>query len=126
MKSDIIQQPGSNLESDAPPEYTASPVGNLSVWIVALSPMVGVFFELLGLVLIGMPWLIFPDIIGLALSIYFAYVDQKKLKAIGHDTSKLGPPWLVPVYLFKRARMLNHKLTYFTVWCVVFGLTIVM
>jgi hypothetical protein len=126
MKSDVIQQPESNSESGAPPEYTASPAGNLSVWIVALSPMVGVFFELLGLVLIGMPWLIFPDIIGLALSIYFAYVDQKKLKVMGHDTSKLGPPWLVPVYLFKRARMLKHKLTYFIVWCGLFGVTILL
>jgi hypothetical protein len=126
MKNDVIQQPESNLEYDDPPQYTVTPAGNLSVWILALSPMVGVFFELLGLVLIGMPWLIFPDIIGLALSIYFAYVDQKKLKAVGHDTSKLGPPWLVPVYLFKRARMLKHKLTYFIVWCGLFGVTILL
>jgi hypothetical protein len=126
MKDDANQQPEANFESDAPPEYNASPAGNPSVWILALSPMVGVFFEVLGLVFIGMPWLIFPDIIGVVLSIYFAYADQKKLKAIGHDTSKLGPPWLVPVYLFRRAKMLEHKLTYFIVWCGLFGVTILM
>jgi hypothetical protein len=117
MKSEISQQPENNLESDAPPENTAAPAGNRIVWLLALSPIVGIFFEMLGIVLIGMPWLIFPDVIALALCIYLAYVDQRRLKAAGHDTSKMGPPWLVPVYLFKRARMLEHKLTYFIVWC---------
>ena len=117
MKNDVLQQRTSHLETGAPSGDVVPPAGNLIVWLLALSPIVGIFFELLGIVLIGMPWLIFPDVVALVLCIYLAYADQRKLKAVGHDTSKLGPPWLVPFYLYKRARMLKHKLTYFIVWC---------
>ena len=117
MKSDGVQQPESNLSPDAPAEDIMVPAGNLIVWLSALSPIVGIFFEMLGIVLIGAPWLIVPDVIALGLSVCLAYLDRKKLDAKGYDRSKLGPPWLVPIYLFKRARMLKHKLTYFIVWC---------
>ena len=117
MKSDVIQQPESSLEHGVPPEYTVASASNLIIWILALSPIVGIFFELTGFVLLGLPVPILPDIAVIALSIYFGYADQKKLKAIGHDTSKMGPPWLVPIYLFKRARILKHKLSYLIVWC---------
>ena len=117
MKSDGVQQPESNLSPDAPAEDIMVPAGNLIVWLLALSPIVGIFFEMLGIVLIGVPWLIVPDVIALGLSVCLAYLDRKKLEAKGYDTSKLGPSWLVPIYLFKRARMLKHKLTYFIVWC---------
>jgi hypothetical protein len=117
MKSDVMQQPESNLEPDAMAEGTMASADNLIVWLLALSPIVGIFFEMLGIVLIGVPWLMVPDVVALALSIYLGYRDRKKLKAMGHDTSKLGPPWLVPIYLFKRARMFKHKLTYFIAWC---------
>jgi hypothetical protein len=117
MKSDGVHQPESNLAPDAPAEDIMVPAGNLIVWLLALSPIVGIFFEMLGIVLIGAPWLIVPDVMALALSIYLGYLDRKKLEVKGYDTSQLGPPWLVPIYLFKRARMLKHKLTYFIVWC---------
>ena len=125
-KSDIKQQPESNLESDSPPEHTVAPAINLIIWILALSPIVGIFLDLTGFVLIGLPIPILPDVVVLALSIYFGYVDQKKLKAIGHDTSKMGPPWLVPIYLFKRARILKHKLTYLIVWCGLCGVLVLL
>jgi len=117
MKSDAIQQPESSLEHNASPEYTAGPVSNLIIWILALSPTAGIFFELTGFVLLGLPVPILPDIVVIALSIYLGYADRKKLTAIGHDTSRMGPPWLVPVYLFKRARILKHNLSYLIVWC---------
>jgi len=117
MDANVKQQPESGLKSYASPGSAAVPADNRIIWILAVSPIVGIFFELLGLALIGMPWLIYPDIIALALSIYLGYIDKQRLETMGHDTSQLGPPWLVPVYLFKRARRLKHKLTYFTVWC---------
>jgi hypothetical protein len=117
MKNDGVQQPESNLAPEALAEDVTGPAGNLIVWLSALSPIIGIFFEMLGIVLIGAPWLIVPDVVALGLSVYLAYQDRKKLKVKGYDTSKLGPPWLVPLYLYKRARMLKHKLTYFIVWC---------
>jgi len=47
-------------------------------------------------------------------------MDERKLKAAGHDTKKMGGAWLVPVYLYKRARVLKHNLAYFIVWVVCF------
>jgi hypothetical protein len=126
MKSDVIQQPESSLEYGAPPEHTVAAASNLIIWILALSPIVGIFFELTGFVLLGLPVPILPDIAVIALSIYFGYLDQKKLKAIGHDTSKMGPPWLVPIYLFKRARILKHKLSYLIVWCGLCGVLVLL
>ena len=126
MKSDVRQQPESSLEHGAPPEYAVAPASNLIIWILALSPIVGICFELIGFVLLGLPVLILPDIVVIALSIYFGYVDQKKLKVSGHDTSKMGPPWLVPIYLFKRARILKHKLSYLIVWCGLCGVLVIL
>jgi len=126
MKSDVIQQPESSLEYGAPSEYTVPPASNLIIWILALSPVVGIFFELIGFMLLGLPVLILPEIVVIALSIYLGYIDQKKLKASGHDTSKMGPPWLVPIYLFKRARILKHKLSYLFVWCGLCGVLVLL
>ncbi len=123
MESAVKQQPGSSVEVDAPPEYTVAPASNLIIWILALSPIVGIALELIGFVLMGLPIPVLPDVVVIALSIFFGYVDQKKLKAIGHDTSMLGPPWFVPVYLFKRATRLRHKLAYPITWC---GLCVVL
>lgn len=126
MKKDPKQQYESNFEPDAPPENTMAPVSNLIIWIVALSPVLGVCLELAGLVLIGLPVPILPEIIVLSLSIYFAYADRNRLQAAGHDTSGMGPPWLVPVYLFKRARILKQKFTYLIVWCVPWVVLVVL
>jgi len=105
------------------PESTTSVVDNRIIWVLALTPIVGILVELLGLVMIGLPIPILPEIVVIVLGIPLAYADQKKLKAIGHDTSQMGQPWLVPIYLFKRAKILNHKAKYLTVWC---GLCILM
>jgi hypothetical protein len=126
MKSHVIEQTESNLEYGTQPDYAVVPSRNLTIWILALSPIVGIFLELIGFVLIGLPIPILPDIVVIVLSIYFGYVDQKKLKATGHDTSRMGPPWLVPIYLFKRARILKHRLSYLIVWCGLCGVLVLL
>ena len=52
--------------------------------------------------------------------------DEKKLKAAGHDTLGMGAAWIVPVYLYKRARVLRQSNGYFVVWCVTFALFVFM
>ncbi len=44
-----------------------------------------------------------------------SYIDEKKLKASGYDTKSLGSIWIIPVYLFKRAKMLGQSYGYFIV-----------
>jgi hypothetical protein len=63
--------------------------------------------------------------ITLALNIGLSYFDENRLERAGYDTSKFkGMTWLVPVYLFKRAKALNQSLGYFIVWLVCFVITL--
>ena len=36
---------------------------------------------------------------------------MKESKKAGHDTSKMGSAWIVPVYLYKRAHVLKQNFT---------------
>lgn len=106
-----------------PPPLPGKAVDNTIVWILAFAPLIGVMLEgfFSGLTGIAEDSLWF---ITLALNIVLCICDEKKLKAAGHDTSRMGGAWIVPVYLFRRAKALNHKYAYFIVWCVLFGLLI--
>ena len=105
----------------APPPLTGTAVGNTIIWILAFAPLIGLILEGIVSEAAGIPaeslWFI-----TLLLNIVLGYIDENKLKAAGHDTSEMGGAWLVPVYLFKRAKVLKHNYAYFIVWCVLFGL----
>ena len=111
-------------DPNAPPPLTGEAVNNTFVWILAFAPLIGVLLESFVSDVSGIPqeslWFI-----TLAVNIIFGIMDEKKLKAAGHDTSKMGSAWLVPVYLFKRSKLLGHNYAYFIVWCVAFGLLLV-
>ncbi|MEI8315435.1 MAG: DUF4339 domain-containing protein [Verrucomicrobiota bacterium] len=113
--ADLVRDP------NAPPPLTGAAVSNTVVWVLAFAPLIGMFLEgfVSGLTGASVNSLWF---ITLALNIVLGIVDEKKLKAAGHDTSKMGAAWLVPVYLFKRAKILKHNYAYFIVWCVLFGI----
>lgn len=113
--ADIVRDP------NAPPPLTGEAVNNTLIWVLAFAPLIGVFFEGFFSAMTGIPRQSFW-FITLLLNIILGYADEKKLKAAGHDTSKMGAAWLVPVYLFKRAKILKHNYAYFIVWCVLFGL----
>ncbi|MCB1659010.1 MAG: DUF4339 domain-containing protein, partial [Pseudomonadales bacterium] len=59
--------------------------------------------------------------ITLILNIGLSYWDEKRIKAAGTNTESFsGWVWLVPVYLFQRAKALKQNLAYFIVWIVCF------
>ncbi len=62
--------------------------------------------------------------VTLALNIGFSSLDEKRLQKAGHDTSRMGSSWIVPVYLFKRSRILKQSSAYFVVWIVCIVLVI--
>lgn len=104
-----------------PPPLTGTAVSNKIIWVLAFAPIIGLFLE--GVVAGAIAGNIHNYwFITLILNIGLSVVDEKKLKKAGHDTSKMGTAWLVPVYLYKRARILKHNLSYFIVWLVCFGL----
>ena len=110
---------------DGPPPLSGDAVNNTIVWILAFAPIIGVNIEsfLVSFFQTGSNkfW-----VITIVLNIVLSLLDERKLNAAGHNTRALsfGSAWLVPVYLFKRAKVLKHNLAYFIVWLVSFALII--
>ncbi len=101
-------------------------VENTIVWILAFAPLIGELLQcfLAGLVY-GDFWEIYYDkfwIVTIVLNILLCNIDDNKLKNQGIDTEEFGSTWLVPVYLYRRAKSLGHDQAYFWVWIVLFTL----
>jgi hypothetical protein len=111
----VLEQEFKNQPSYQPPtatsQVTAASVNNVLVWILAFTPLIGVTFA-------------FGFFAFLVANIILCYVDENNLKKAGYDTSYIGNTWLVPTYLYKRAKYFGHSLGYFIVWCVTFGICI--
>lgn len=121
-----------HLENTAPPPITGKHIGQGVVWTLAFAPIIGLILE--SIVAYAMNssdaaaemaisnsqyWYV-----TLALNIALAYFDEARLNRAGYDTSKFkGAAWLVPVYLYKRAKALNQNIGYFVVWLVCFAVT---
>ena len=94
-------------------------VNNTLVWILAFIPAIvdlilpTTFFQGWG-----------GSILALISNIFLCSLDERNIQKSGYDTAPLGIVWLVPVYLFKRAKYFNHNIGYFLVWCITFGFSI--
>lgn len=109
--------------SDSPPPLSGEAISNTLVWWLAFAPLLGVFIA--GL-LSGITNKSISDFwwTTLILNIALSMVDEKKLKKAGHNTENMGAAWIVPVYLFKRAKVLKQNNAYFIVWVVLFSLSL--
>lgn len=92
------------------PQLENPKVSNTLIWIQALMPVIGAFFA-------------FGTVVCIVINIILLTFDEKELKKAGYDVAQLGGVWLVPAYLYKRAKMLKENNAYFIVWCVTFGLS---
>lgn len=123
-----------HLEKVVPPPLTGNNVNNTIVWILAFAPFIGLVLEYMVAFAMNAEdeylaeqamqnaefWYI-TLILNIALSIF----DEMSLKKGGTNTKAFkGWVWLVPVYLFQRAKTLKHNLAYFIVWIVCFVLSI--
>ena len=119
-----------HLDDSAPPPLTGEHVSNTLVWVLAFAPIIGLMLEsfVAGMVyadnaykaesaaMSGQFWYI-----TLILNVALSYWDEKRLSKSGTDTAKFnGFVWLIPVYLFQRAKALKHNLAYFITWIVCF------
>jgi hypothetical protein len=109
-KCGVRQKPANNTTSDYFMGQIGKPANNAFVWILAWIPLIGTLFE-------------FGTFVVLAINIILCIIDEKQLKKAGYETASLGSAWLIPVYLYKRAKMLGNSFAYFIVWCVCFGLS---
>ncbi|WP_297572083.1 DUF4339 domain-containing protein [uncultured Deefgea sp.] len=121
------------LERSSPPPLSGDHVNNTLVWVLAFAPILGMLLEYFIAGAIhkneyaasvavesGKYWFV-----TLVLNVVLSYSDENKLRKAGHNTDKFkGMAWLVPVYLYQRAKNLNHNLAYFITWIVSFLFTL--
>jgi len=109
---------------EVPPPLTGEAVKNTIVWWLAFAPLYGMWLELLvaGMVKTDSSNLWF---ITLGINIGLSYLDEIKLKKAGHNTDAMGGAWLIPVYLFKRAKILKQNKAYFIIWCFMFAIMLI-
>lgn len=122
-----------HLDDSAPPPLSGEHVNNTLIWVLAFAPIIGLVLEyvvagaqygnnvLAEMAVKGNKYWFITVILNIGL----AFFDEKRLKKAGHNTDKFkGWVWLVPVYLYQRAKNTKQNLAYFIVWIVCFVLTI--
>ena len=55
-----------------------------------------------------------------------AYYDMDRLKLTGEYSNKIGIPAIIPLYLYRRAKVLNQSYIYSVVWSILFILTLII
>jgi len=118
-----------HLQNISPPPLSGEYVKNTLVWILAFAPIIGLILEyIVGFIQHGtnMGHSIALDVdnnkywyMTVGLNISLALFDERILNKAGINTDKFkGWIWLVPVYLYQRAKQTKQKRTYFIVWIV--------
>ena len=124
-----------HLDQLAPPPLKGDNLNNTLVWSLAFAPILGIFLEIVISMIVydDEDWALDAVSAGeffyitIALNILLSFIDEKRLKKAGHNTSALkGWVWLVPVYLYQRAKHLKQNLAYFIVWICCFIFTLLL
>ncbi len=114
-------------QSEVPPALPGHRIPGDVVWTLAFAPLIGYILEMWTAGLNGMSFERAYDavsegqywFISLILNIALGYLDERKLRKSGVDTTAFGwLVWLIPVYLWRRAKILGQKPAYFWVWLV--------
>jgi hypothetical protein len=103
-------------EPTTPPPLAGEDIDNKFMWILVAVPIIGAIIDL-----IAGTVLFLPSIIA---NIALCMLDEKKLKAAGHAAPVHWSVFIVPIYIWKRATLLNHKKHYFGAWVAAFVLSI--
>lgn len=111
-----------SLEISGPPPLTGAAVNNSIVWALAFCPLYGSFIE--GFAAANFKESYHVGAATVILNVVLGLIDEQYLKKAGHDTKAMGGAWLVPIYLYKRAKILRQNNAYFWVWCVLFVLSL--
>lgn len=122
------------VNRSSPPPLSGAHVDNNITWTLAIAPILGLFLEyFLAGAMMSNEYVAEEAVadgkfflVTVALNVLLSYLDEKRIRAAGHDTSKFrGLTWLVPVYLFQRAKLLKQTPAYFWVWLATFVLTLI-
>jgi hypothetical protein len=118
--------PIKNLQNKTTTKIKKIKVNNTVVWILAFAPLIGQGLQgFIAGFIYGDYWEIYFDkfwAVTIVLNVILCYIDENKLKNQGVETEDFGSTWLIPVYLYRRAKNLGHDQAYFWVWIILFTL----
>jgi hypothetical protein len=104
------------IHKDARPQISGKKVDNTFIWLLAFAPLIGI---MVGKMEIFESANIFW--ITISLNSILAIIDERKLNAAGYKGDNfIFALLLIPVYLWRRATLLNQSRSYFWTWLVVF------
>ena len=85
------------------------------VWCLAFAPLIG---ELLQLIIAETTGSNSEDLfyITIGLNIFLSYLDSKEVHKAGFNGKLLDESWLIPAYLYERARILKQSPIYLWIW----------
>jgi hypothetical protein len=122
-----------HLEDVSPPPLTGTAVNNKVVWVLAFAPLIGYLLESFIAGLLGSThsqwerdmsenryWYV-----TVILNITLCLFDDRLLKQAGYDMRRFK--WwvfVVPVYLYQRAKLLKQNQACFIAWIVCFFISI--
>lgn len=87
-------------------------ITNIPLLLVVLCPIIALFFEN------GFWFFIF-------IAMGICYWDESNLYHAGYNTATLTKAFIIPVYIFKRARLTKSGMTYLVLWCITFLVSII-
>ncbi|BDH45012.1 hypothetical protein TUM12370_10560 [Salmonella enterica subsp. enterica serovar Choleraesuis] len=121
---------GELLQRDQPPPLPGSKVPSAYIWLLAFAPILGFMLESFITAALGMDdqaslealdkgqfWYV-----TVLLNIVLGFLDERRLRRCGFNTEGFGSMcWLVPVYLWKRAKNIKTSTIPFWIWLATFA-----
>lgn len=105
---------------DAP--KSPAQVSNGFAWTLACVPLILVFSDAIFLAMNAPTWVGY--LFSFALNSALVVADSRRLEAQGHKLNMWLGLFLIPVYLYQRAKMLRDTQAQFITWIVLFVLTL--
>lgn len=85
--------------------------------ILAIAPLLGAVLQAIISNFTGIDYAHLM-VVFIIINLGLAYYDIDRLKLTGEYSSTLGSPALVPLYLYRRAKLLNHSYGYAIIWTI--------
>ncbi len=127
-QSDLWENP----VQGSPPPLPASHVDNRMAWAIAFVPLIGILLERIAADSFSEPSLPIIFLAYFAAYCVLALIDIRRIEKGGYNPRRIIRPWffalvfIVPVYLYKRARALGQSLGYFWAWIAAFVAAIII
>ena len=125
--AESVSAPVPAAEAAAAPRVSAedASTNRLIAWLIACVPLMGSLITLL--TGIGASSWGASAFLYCVLNSIFCSIDESRLKKQGFDTSSCSWFWgalLVPVYIYRRARLVGDDNSYFVGWFVILGVSV--